>query len=356
MSTWLKTLARAARLDPKQSPASRALAIAEALANEGSYHHAVLYGLAANRGQRDAMLEYRLVEWRRLAFDPKGSYRGRPDWPPAVVDHFAGVRGQPEIAAKDLTSELLTSAIVHHGGLIVRGLIPADEAARLADGIDRATAACQAHMAGAPLEQTLPWYAPLPLDFDPSLDIGRSMGRQNGSIWAVDSPRMLFDLIELYDRCGIVRLLSEHLGERPVLSVAKFTLRHIPPTIGSDWHQDGAFLGGDIRAVNLWLSLSHCGDDAPGLDIVGRRIPYVVETGTHGAAFDWSVGPERAVIEAQGAPIVTPIFEAGDAMLFDHLLLHRTGVRPGMTKDRRAVESWFFAPSTYPVDRGPFFI
>ncbi len=35
-------------------------------------------------------------------------------------------------------------------------------------------------------------------------------------------------------------------------------------------------------------------------------------------------------------------------MLFDELLLHRTGVSPGMTRDRYTIESWFFAPSAYP--------
>ena len=33
---------------------------------------------------------------------------------------------------------------------------------------------------------------------------------------------------------------------------------------------------GDVRALNVWLSLSHCGDVAPGLDIVPRRIDHVV--------------------------------------------------------------------------------
>ena len=38
----------------------------------------------------------------------------------------------------------------------------------------------------------------------------------------------------------------------------------------------------------------------------------------------------------------------GDAVLFDHLLLHRTGVDPSMTATRYATETWFFAPSAYP--------
>lgn len=43
-----------------------------------------------------------------------------------------------------------------------------------------------------------------------------------------------------------------------------------------------------------------------------------------------------------------PDFEAGDALLFDHMFVHRTGTDPRMTKSRYALETWFFVPSAYP--------
>ena len=49
--------------------------------------------------------------------------------------------------------------------------------------------------------------------------------------------------------------------------------------MGGAWHQDGAFMG-DVRALNLWLSLSRCGDESPGLDIVPRRLDDLVATTT----------------------------------------------------------------------------
>ncbi len=42
-----------------------------------------------------------------------------------------------------------------------------------------------------------------------------------------------------------------------------------------------------------------------------------------------------------------PVFEAGDALIFDHLNLHRTAIDPGMEHDRHAIETWLFSPSTY---------
>ena len=46
--------------------------------------------------------------------------------------------------------------------------------------------------------------------------------------------------------------------------------------------------------------------------------------------------------------IVRPIFEPGDALLFDELFLHQTGIDPAMAKPRLAIESWFFGASRFP--------
>ena len=56
---------------------------------------------------------------------------------------------------------------------------------------------------------------------------------------------------------------------------------------------------GDVRALNVWLSLSRCGDEAPGMDVVPRRLDHIVPTGTEGAMFEWSVS-EQVAEEAAG--------------------------------------------------------
>lgn len=53
------------------------------------------------------------------------------------------------------------------------------------------------------------------------------------------------------------------------------------------------------------------------------------------------------VEEVAEGTVTRPIFEPGDALIFDHLNLHRTAIDPGMTRDRYAIEAWFLAPSTY---------
>ena len=89
------------------------------------------------------------------------------------------------------------------------------------------------------------------------------------------------------------------------------------------------------------------------MDLVPKRLEEIAETGTEGANFDWSVSP--AVVERVAAPegTVRPEFKAGDALLFDHLNLHRTAADPSMTRDRYAIETWFFAPSVYPEKQVP---
>jgi hypothetical protein len=71
--------------------------------------------------------------------------------------------------------------------------------------------------------------------------------------------------------------------------------------------------------------------------------------------FDWSVSPQVVADEcaALGTAPIAPEFRAGDALLFDHLLLHRTAARPGMVRERYAMETWMFAPTSYPDGQIP---
>ena len=93
------------------------------------------------------------------------------------------------------------------------------------------------------------------------------------------------------------------------------------PDVAGAWHQDGAFMG-DVRALNVWLSLSHCGDEAPGLDLVpagstsSSRPAATRSCSTTRSRSRW---PRRRPGESA---IVRPIFEPGDVLLFDDLFLH----------------------------------
>jgi hypothetical protein len=308
-----------------------------------------------NRIEPDTDTEARLIALRHDAFAVMERPRGFPDWPRTdITDRFNGVDGPPEVDASELSGDVVASGVVGHGALLVRNLIDEARVERLVAAIEAAFAAYDAAWTKkAPVAETAPWF--VPFEPNPPYDVGsgRRWVRNGGGVWTVDSPRAFFELSEIIRDVGLDEVIAQYLGERPALSARKSTLRRVPLTSGTDWHQDGAFLGKGIRTLNVWLSLSHCGEDAPGLDIVPARMPAVLETGTHGAQFDWSVGP--GLVEEVAGPngVVSPVFAPGDALLFDELFLHRTGIRPDMTRERYAIESWFFAPSAYPDEQIP---
>jgi Phytanoyl-CoA dioxygenase (PhyH) len=326
---------------------------ASRLACEGRGLEAIHLLSEANRARRDPLVEERLVTLRHEAFS---FLRGQPSGtlPPEVVPENP-VAPLAETDPSDLTVATLRRGLAQHGCILVRGLISAKRAEALARGIDRALDAFDKCAAASGPPAASPWYVP----FSPRAGEYRVGGRRDwvrasGGLWTADSPRMLFELMDVVDETGIGALVGAYLGERPALSANKCTLRRVPVDTNTNWHQDGAFLGRHVRTLNCWLALSPCGADAPGLDIVPHRFDEVLATGTDGAFFDWSVSPALVAEVAGGTDdIVRPEFSPGDALLFDHLFLHRTGVAAGMTRERWAIETWFFAPSTYPDGQIP---
>ena len=312
-----------------------------------------------NRRDRDGAIEQRLVRLRHEAFVELDRSPQLEVWPPLFEEMFPGNRGLPEVTRAELTLEALRAGVLGHGSLIVRGLLGSRDVDLLARDIEVAFTAHDTHEAHDNRRDTAPWYVP----FEPSPgspQIPHGWLRERGVLLAADSPRVLFDIIECLDATPIPALIEAYLGERPALSVKKLTCRRISDReIAArgdhlvDWHQDGSFIGTGVRSVNVWIALSTCGIDAPSLDVVARRLDHIAETGTRGAAHDWTVGPAVVQQAANGAAIAHPCFEPGDAMIFDEMCLHGTGIRPGMTQYRYAIEAWFFAPSTYPLAQIP---
>lgn len=334
-----------------------AIAEADALAAQGEHVAAIELLSELNRRSPARLVEQRLVYLRYEAFYAI-DHTGPEAWPPPLDDQFAGTVGIPEISGSELTVDAVTCGIQQHGALLVRGLIPPARAADLRAGIDQSFAAAEAREGGAYSDDIARWFQMFNPVGGEALRAGggRRFVRRGGGVWTADSPRMLFDLIDFLGEVGFVDLVNTYFGERGAISVKKSTLRIVPPDTDTNWHQDGSFLGQDIRSLNLWLALSDCGVDAPGLDVVPRRFPDVLETGTRGALFDWSAGHALVEEAAGDAGILRPEFAPGDALLFDHLLMHRTGVGEGMTKSRYAIESWFFASSCYPPGQVPLLI
>jgi hypothetical protein len=352
--------------NPSTSHARDALAAADKLVDEGRSLDAVELLTEANRQARDADIEVRLVRLRNVAYAELDRSPTESPWPDDSPLPLAGDEALPRIDPGELAPGVVRESIMRYGCAFVPGLVKKEDVDLLVEGIDRAFEGCDSQAARgwsretagddpAADAATAPWY--LRFEGANGLEIKgetRKFVREGGGVWTVESPRMMFEFLGVLERTRLRALIADYLGERPALTLKKSTLRRTSPLPFADWHQDGAFLGEGIRTINLWLSLSHCGDDAPGLDLLPRRLDRIVETGSGGAIFPWSVGPGTVEEAAEGVEVLRPRFQPGDALLFDEMFLHRTATDETMTRDRYAIESWFFAPSVYPGDQIPF--
>lgn len=288
------------------------------------------------------------LQLRHEAFTRRARSAKAPEhWPPVSATTLAAENGLPEIAAAGLDQDSLVAGVRNHGALIVRGLFDNSTCADLRNRIDLALAS----FADSGQSRDPRWHTPLcDVDGAPLSPTFRSNGYRtfDGQVAVGDTPGAAGFILDMFESTGVSKQVKDYLGETPALSLEKWTLRRVPPSTNSSWHQDGAFLGADVHTLNLWIALSDCGESASGLDIVGKRFDDIVPTGTPGAYFDWDVAPDVVERERGDSPVVSPVFEPGDAVFFDQFLLHRTGTKPGMTQDRYALESWFFTASSYP--------
>jgi hypothetical protein len=314
---------------------------------------------ARNREQRSLERERTLLRLRHRA----GAALVGEDRPaPADVEREFGGTDEEGLASADpgdLDGALVRGGILAHGYVLARGLIDRDEARGLAQRIDAAFAA-RAGDGDPGLYEEFPPEAP----YGPIA--GRSWITAGGGVLAADSPALMFEMLELFERTGLQRVIAEFLGEPVTVSVQKSTLRKADPGPPGGWHQDGSFMG-RTRALNVWVALSDCGEDAPGLDFVPRRIEDLLDTGTEGSGAEHHerpdgdevspktvlVAPHTAEQAAGELGVVRPRFLPGDVMLFDDRFLHRTGSEAEMPNPRFAIESWFFGASGFPRDYVP---
>jgi len=89
------------------------------------------------------------------------------------------------------------------------------------------------------------------------------------------------------------------------------------------------------------------------MDVVPVRLEEYIEPGGEGTYLTIQISDQAAAEAAGEIGVVRPIFNPGDALLFDHLFLHQTGSDPAMPNPRYAIESWFFGPSAYPENYVP---
>lgn len=271
----------------------------------------------------------------------KGKDAGRPDWPPRYRDPAPGLQGTvPEIDAAQFSAEILGGAVEHHGALLIRNLLSEDQVAdirTLQDAIKRES------KKAFPFDGL--WYRPFEGGSRFEWEL-RHRTQNLGGNWLADSPKGLELVLQHLRSVGVIDAIATHLGETPAISLQKSTLRSVKPlTSNAGWHQDGSFLGDEVRTMNIWVALSHCGGDNPasGLELIPHRFNTILEVDP--ALGRASLSPSLVAELCEKYSTITPAFAPGDALMFDEKLLHRTAVGEHLCATRYALESWFFAPS-----------
>jgi hypothetical protein len=328
---------------------------------EDAYERVLRLQAQLRRGGTDAHIERELVHLRLAAAQHLAPTTGRDQWPPGLGDPFPNLRGVlPEIAPDRLEPAVVGGGVVHHGAVIVRGLLGTDDVARVRDGMDRTYQDRLASFQqsadpgegddGSTPDPTGPigsdgWFAP----FRPKQPTAGQKGKEH-LIRLVDAPRLLADLIDTYRRVGLLPLVQQYLGEPPVFTANKSVLRYVrtPRMLPTDYHQDGRFMGDDVRAINIWVTLDDCGRHAPSLDVVPRREAVIHPTGNGANGFDWTLSADEVTGLAADTPVTRLELQAGDAVIFDQFLVHRSAHSRHFEGLRRAVEWWFYAPSRFP--------
>jgi Phytanoyl-CoA dioxygenase (PhyH) len=319
----------------------------EQFAREGRARAAIELISEANRVAPDAALEAALVQLRHDAW-PEISGQAPLAFPESAPAAGYGPTdtGLPEVRGEDLDAATIGAALHQRGALIVRDLISPEWCTRLRDGIDRSWEAIARFRRTKELD--LSWFNPIDTSAYGLTMASRQWVIASGTSYVPDSPRLLFALLEAFDDARVKDVVGDFFGESPALSLIKVAQRRLPPSATGGWHQDAAVYGAVARTLNLWVPVSRCGDVAPGLDLWPRRLDRIVKTaGTEGVA-EFTADADAVAALMRETPPVRPVFDEGDAVIFDQWLLHRTASSSQYTEPRFGFECWLFAPSTYP--------
>lgn len=234
---------------------------------------------------------------------------------------FAGETGIPEVQAADLSPETIASGLLHHGALMIRGLYNKDQIAFLTQI--------------AELEQD----------------------RKIADPKAIVSTFSFCHLMRVYEDSGLLNAVKGYLGEDSIIAIERARLRYkgLNQSAGLSWHQDGSYFGEKCFALNCWAAVTECGRANNGLSLVPRRNherlgaeEVDVSKSRFGKA-DLAYGNQilkKYLPEADG--IETPYFNAGDAIIFDEMTLHRTAKVKNITMPQIVSISWFFSLSRFP--------
>lgn len=151
------------------------------------------------------------------------------------------------------------------------------------------------------------------------------------------------------------RPLEQALGAAPWCNIDQSWLRHGRPP--HRWHQDGA-LGLDFAAHAgrplpvdalldlrvVWIALTPCGAFAPGIEWVDTPLEHLLQPA--------ELSDEAVTARFSAPALRRPVLHAGDALVFDGRMLHRTHLSVSMQLPRTSLELRFCRAGHVPARLG----
>lgn len=165
-------------------------------------------------------------------------------------------------------------------------------------------------------------------------------------------PLDALDVLQHVAHSPLCALLEQALGPAPWCDIDQSWLRHGAPP--HSWHQDGALrhdfmahhgrpaaLDAALEMRTAWIALTACGGHAPGIEWLAVDVP--------GLLTPTELRDEALAAWQPHAGRVATLMSAGDVLLFDGLLLHRTQVLPEGHAARASLELRFFRAAALPA-------
>ena len=177
---------------------------------------------------------------------------------------------------------------------------------------------------------------------------------EQAAVWFSANPtRLSLPLLEIapqYDNPTLlleremIAVLEKIFGRMPTISATDTYLRIVKPETADTYipfHQDVTALA--TTGVNVWVPLTDCGVDAPGLEIMARRTSVIFPTVTSPGDYNQMEIEAEAVYRDFPEKVrFYPTPSVGDAVLFLGSTVHRSYIAPSMTRMRTSLELRFY--------------
>ncbi len=160
-------------------------------------------------------------------------------------------------------------------------------------------------------------------------------------------------LQNLLNQPRLIQSLQHYFNEDELVVHMESTgLRHCDPKKWQNyipWHQDVHARRDSF--VTIWTPLCRVGEEAPGLEVLPRRLSEKVLKNTTGeeVAYEGKGVPDAEVRRLFGDERFHPVMDVGDVMVFSPYNLHRTYVTESMSKARISLDVRLNPASRNPV-------